>query len=151
MFQPNLQLDYWLFPQGNATFCYNDFYWCWVYDPSTLVKLTIFKRSLCFFLTSFTKLSIDSSSLRMPTIVPIGDSEFFPFMKWFNILEWTMEFLPTTNCPISPFLPTSTLIVSKGKVHLLGIWILEKMSCFVAHSLFNCSKVTSSSFTKTSR
>jgi hypothetical protein len=25
------------------------------------------------------------------------------------------------------------------------------MSCFVAHSLFNCSKVTSSSFTKTSR
>jgi hypothetical protein len=25
------------------------------------------------------------------------------------------------------------------------------MSCFVPHSLFNCSKVASSSFTKTSR
>jgi hypothetical protein len=107
---------------------------------STLVKFIVFKQSLCFFLTTFTKLFNDSSSLGMAKIVSIGDNEILPFMKWFNILEWTKEFLPIYNCPISLSSLTSTSCISTS-MRLLRIWALEKTSCFVPHNLFNCSNL----------
>jgi hypothetical protein len=51
-------------------------------------------------------------------------------------LECTKEFLPTSNCPIFFFSPTSTLVVSTSK-RLLGIWAPKKCHalCHIVYSI----------------
>jgi hypothetical protein len=65
-------------------------------------------------------------------------------------LDWTMELLLTSTCPISLSSLASTSRISIGK-RLLSILAPNNISCFVLHNLFNYYKVASSLFTKTFR
>jgi len=119
--------------------------------PSTLVKLIVFVPSSCLLLANLTMLSKYFNSSCMVNMVSIRDREIFPLMKWCSTLEWIVAFLlKSSTCFVSPSFATSTFSVSTCNL-LLGILVLEKMSCLVPHNMFNCSKIAYSLFTKTSK
>lgn len=119
---------------------------------STLITFANLTLSLCFFLANFTKLSRYSNSLGMERIVSIGNNENLPLMKWNFWPGWA--FYKISTCLGFVALPSTASIsgccISTGSF-LLGIWALEKISCLVPQSLFNCSSAAISSSTSTFR
>ncbi len=74
---------------------------CTTIGPSTLVKLTNFKPSSCFFFVNLIRLSRDSSFLSIAKIVSIGDNEIFPLMKCVSFLNFIISFFPAPQ--VLPF------------------------------------------------
>jgi hypothetical protein len=109
-----------------------------------------FKFSSSFLLTSFTMFSKCFNSLGIEIIVTIGDNEILPLVKCvkcFN-LEGPSFISSIVSNSIALSLVHLSILAFPHAISSLASK-LQKMSCLVPHSLFNCYKIVTSSSIRT--
>lgn len=110
-----------------------------------------FKFSSYFLLASFTMLSKCFNSLGIEIIVSIGDNEILPLMKcvkFFYLEEPSFVSSIGSNSIALSFAAFVSILAFPHAISSLASK-LQKMSCLVPHTLFNCSKIAVSSSTRT--